>query len=719
MIWLLGSAAVVAPQPDYDRRLSAVAAAAAGIVTILVVARLTVDAGRRYVRSTIGTVVAVSLTSNWMLWHLHATSSNFAIAGLVERIVLPLLVVLLAPLAAAAVLGREELRPRTLWRHRAAVLRAADPMDWIVVAYASVVLLPALLVGLAHHDRPLYVAQDLGLIVFFSFMYLAGRLSTADAAQASAGEITGLLLLLAASDTMLFHWQIAPLYSFTEAACAGALALFVLRRRANQLAPVGLAILLLAGDAVQIKNGTGASAAVEFAGALGIVGYLVVRRFRLVPLWILVPAAVLALAVFVGFTSDGAALRGVYHGPDPSNTGRTFEAHQVREAVAHSPVSLVFGRGLGSTIDERHAALQFRQTLVYGGRDLAHVQQIHLMGFSFLLKTGFLGLVWLAAFGAALGLLVVSGLERAARERDAGLVLYVALPLLGFAQALAATTHLQANPLNALGLGLLVTCLGAPRASAPPVPGRRRRIVAVAVCTVVAAAIVVYAGASRTTAQPVAAPTPVSLWIGDSYTVGAGAKSAATGEAFGVSAALGWQVELDAKGGTGFVAGYPKSRHDKPVPARLPRDARKYPASVVVVDAGRNDAGRPWPKVRRAAASYFSALAKAYPSSAIVVIAPWEMKSKPSSFLRLRQFLARQARRRHWAFVDPIADGWVNRVSAKLVTRDGVHPNQQGYNYIVSHLDLAIEKALAAAHETVRITCTEAAPCRERAPRSR
>jgi hypothetical protein len=137
-----------------------------------------------------------------------------------------------------------------------------------------------------------------------------------------------------------------------------------------------------------------------------------------------------------------------------------------------------------------------------------------------------------------------------------------------------------------------------------------------------------------------------------------------------------------------------------------------------VIDAGRDDVGRPWAKVRRAAASYFSALAKAYPSSAMVVIAPFEMKSKPSSYLRIRHFLARQAKRRHWAFVDPIADGWINRVSAKLVVPDGVHPNQQGYGYILGHLDFAIEKALASAHEVVKISCTRASPCRRRAPSS-
>ena len=717
-VWLVGSAAVAVAQHGSDRRLGAVAAAGAGIAAILVVGRLT-ETRIRYLSCVIGAVIAVSLTSDWVLWHLGTTSSNFQIAGFVERIVLPLLVVLLAPLVPVA-LAQEGLSPPVLWERRASLLRSAHVMDWLVAAYATVVLLPALLVGLAHHDRPLYIAQDLGLIVFFVFMYLVGRVSTAEAARATAPDVVGLLLLLAVADAMLFRWQIAPFYSFVEAASAGALAFVLARAQRTWFILGGLAIVLLAADALQVKNGAGSSTAIELAAGLGVVGYLLVRSYRLVPQWLLVAVAVFVIAGFVGFTSDGTALRGAYSGPDPSNAGRTFEAHQVRAAVAGSPLSLLLGRGLGATIDESHAPPQFRRTLVYGGRDPAHVQEIHLLVYSFLLKTGFLGLAWFAAFAVALGFLVFGALEQAVRKREAGLVLYAALPLIGLVQAFAATSHLQANPLNGLALGVLVTYLRVPGAAAGWTR-ERRRVVAGVLCTLVAGAVVIYVGASRNSAppQPVASNEPISLWIGDSYTAGAGAKSTATGEAFGVSAALGWQIELDAKGGTGFVAGHAASRHDKPVPARLRRDVAKYPASIVVVDAGRNDAGRPWPKVRAAVASYFAGLAKGYPWSAVVVIAPWEMKSTPGSYLRLRHFLARQARLHRWAFVDPIADGWVNRVSAKLVVRDGVHPNQQGYNYIVSHLDLAMEKALRKAHEVVKKTCTKAAPCRRRSPTRR
>jgi acyl-CoA thioesterase I len=711
-VWLGGSAAVALAQHGHDRRLATVGGAAAGIATILVVSRLTKDPARRYLRAVVGAILAVSVTSEWLLWHLHASSSGFEIDGMVKRIALPLLIVLIAPIAAPP-----------LWAERAALLRAPQFMDWIFGAYVTVVLLPALLVGLHHHNRLLYVAQDLGLIVFFAFMYLVGRAVTADAAHASAAEIVDVLLLLGAARWILVSWDIFPIYSFFEAAAAAALAVLLLRPRESRLLPVGLGVVLLALDAEQIKAGTNASTAVELAGALGILAYLALRARNVLPQWLLVAAALIAVAGVVGLTSDGSTLRGQYYGPDPSNAGRTFEAQRVRAAVGHTPSTALLGRGLGGTIDESDAPSAFAQTLVYGGRDLAHVQEIHLLGYSFLLKTGYLGLAWLATFLVGLAILVVRTLERAARERDPRLVLYAALPLLGVVQASVAASRLQSNPLNGLALGILVASMGARRASPGLLRAHRREILAAAACTLAGCVAVAYLSVHRAPGATGQWNQPVSLWIGDSYTIGAGATMSATGEAYAASGDLGWQTYMDAEGPTGFVkSGHAANPSYKPIPVRLRQDAVKFsppPPSVVVLDAGRNDRGLPQAEVRRAVLRSFRLLDKGFPSSAIVVIAPFLMTSKPSSYLALRRLEKQQAKRRGWAFVDPIAEGWINRASAKLVVRDHFHPNQAGYDYIVAHLAPAIEKALSAAHENVRPHCTKAAPCRVRAPTAR
>jgi hypothetical protein len=462
--WVLGSAIVAGAQPGLDRRATGAAAALAGMVTILVVSRLTADPGLRHVRSILGAIVAVAVTTNWLFHGLGVAgpSSFFGVGGLAERIVLPLLVVLLAPLAARRL-------PRDLWARRNDLWRTAPRMDAIIAAYATVVAFPALLVGLAHHDRLLFVGQDVGLIVFFVFMYGVGRTVDAAAARAAATDVVGVLLMLAVAQVVLFGWQPYPLYVYVEGAAAGAIAFAILRPRTASLLAVAAALVFLAADAASLPNAsTGSSLTFQLAGAIAAIGYLVVRIRPLVPQRLIVAVAVIGFIGFIGVTPDGATVRGQYHGSDPSNLGRTFEAHQIRAAVRSSPVSLVFGRGLGASIDERNAPAGFAQSLTTGGRDLAHVPEVHLLPYSFLLKEGVLGLAWLATLLLGAVVLIFRGLERAARDRDPRLVIYAALPLIGIAQAFAAANHLQANPLNALGLGILVTCLARPRAATPP-----------------------------------------------------------------------------------------------------------------------------------------------------------------------------------------------------------------------------------------------------------
>jgi len=160
--WLFGSALVALAQPNSARGIAAAGAAAAGLATILVVSRLTQDPDRRYFRSLIGAMVAVSVVGDWLVQRLNGDANGFIQYGLDTRIALPLIFVLLAPLVVRAIPVR--LRSRALWHDRAVVARQASPLDWVAAAYALLIL-PDLLLGLAHHAPKTYIAQDLGLIV--------------------------------------------------------------------------------------------------------------------------------------------------------------------------------------------------------------------------------------------------------------------------------------------------------------------------------------------------------------------------------------------------------------------------------------------------------------------------------------------------------------------------------------------------------------------------
>jgi hypothetical protein len=484
--WLLGSAVVVLAQPTSDRRVAAAGAAAAGMATILAVSRLTPDPGRRYFRSILGAAVAVSVVGDLLVQRLSPNTNGFLRYGLDTRIALPMIVVLVGPLVLRALPIR--FRSRALWQERTAIWREARPLDWVAVAY-GLLILPDLLLGLAHHAPKTYIAQDLGLIVFFLFAYVAGRTVTAEAGRASSIELVVVLLVMGAAQA-LFGWDTTPIFTYVEAACTGAVAFALLQPSRSRLPLLAVALALLGNEAVAIKNGTGSTTAVELAAALGIILYLAARVWNLVPGWVLIGVAVVGLAGFLAFAADGVTVRGQYHGVDQSQLGRTFEAHQVREAIHSSPVSFVFGRGLGGSIDEAKAPALFAESLVYGGRDLAHVQEVHLLPYEFLLKYGLLGFVWLAVFVVGVAILGIRALEIAARRRDPTLVVYAALPLLGIAAALAAATHLQDNPLNALAVGILVTRLE-PRTAPSGVP---RLAVAAAALVFAAVGAVAFGG---------------------------------------------------------------------------------------------------------------------------------------------------------------------------------------------------------------------------------
>jgi hypothetical protein len=464
LFWVVGSLVVIVAQPGLDRKAAALAAAVVGIGAIVLVRVLTPDPARRYLRSLVAAIIGVSVAAVWALRSLLGSGRTdfgtaFFIDGLEKRITLPLMFVLLAPLVVQA-LPRDLLRPRVLWNERLSLWRRAGLMDRIVLAYCAVAV-PAFLLGLARHTPRSYFGQDVGLVVFFVFMYVAGRTAIAAAASDWADELVDILLALAVAHFVLLGWATSPIYNYIEAAAAGAVAFALFRPSRSRLLSLCTALAILVGDGIAVAEGTDSTVTIEVIGAVALVGYLVVRRRKLVPQWLIVALAVVALAGFIGGTGDGRTLRGQYHGNDPSNAGRTYEAEQVRAEVRHSPVSLLFGRGFGSTVDLRGTPRAYRQTLVTSGRDVTHVPEVHLLAYSFLLKEGVLGVLWLLAFAVALAVLGVRALERSARTRDPSLFVYAALALLGLVAALAAASHLPANPLDGLSIGLLAACLAA------------------------------------------------------------------------------------------------------------------------------------------------------------------------------------------------------------------------------------------------------------------
>jgi hypothetical protein len=143
---------------------------------------------------------------------------------------------------------------------------------------------------------------------------------------------------------------------------------------------------------------------------------------------------------------------GLADDPDLTIAQRGYETQAVWSAVSSSPLTFIFGLGPGATVD-LHSSPD-AATLLASGRDLFHVPSVHLLTSYVLLKTGVLGLIWLALIFAKLLTLTVSELRQP--RPDALAVLLLCLPWCGLAAAIPAATFFFSNPLCALGIGLLI-----------------------------------------------------------------------------------------------------------------------------------------------------------------------------------------------------------------------------------------------------------------------
>ena len=201
-----------------------------------------------------------------------------------------------------------------------------------------------------------------------------------------------------------------------------------------------------------------------------------------------------------------------------------------------------------------------------------------------------------------------------------------------------------------------------------------------------------------------------ALWIGDSYTFGAGvAQPTLYGEGWLVSADLGWKPRLDAEGGTGFTNPGPPAYHFVALPNRLPGDAAiSPPPQIVVIDAGRNDSGAQFSAEAAVVRAYMAQASRDFPRSRVLVITPWTMWGTSTDYLPLRCLLAEQARNYNFAYLDPIEEGWASTPTTyALMDKTTWHPSEAGYVYIADHLKIEIPAALAGKNQDFPPACAQ------------
>jgi lysophospholipase L1-like esterase len=181
------------------------------------------------------------------------------------------------------------------------------------------------------------------------------------------------------------------------------------------------------------------------------------------------------------------------------------------------------------------------------------------------------------------------------------------------------------------------------------------------------------------TPDPLPGSAPLAIFLGDSYTLGAGG-DAPTGYAYRAGWAQNWNVRVDALGGTGFLNRIGKGTYGDRLGSVLAQRPR-----IVVVAGGINDYGNfPNDKIAAAANAVFARVEAS--GARLVVLSPWEPPDRQVAGYRdLVARIAAAAKAHHARYID--TSSWL---TPRLMSGDRIHPNEHGYRTIAAKLALRL-----------------------------
>jgi lysophospholipase L1-like esterase len=183
------------------------------------------------------------------------------------------------------------------------------------------------------------------------------------------------------------------------------------------------------------------------------------------------------------------------------------------------------------------------------------------------------------------------------------------------------------------------------------------------------------------------------LFISDSYTGGVGLKEMYYGCMTAVR--MGWQCDLSAQPGTGYISGGDANRFVNPdlgpstsFGERLPKLAESYKPDIVVLDGGRSDLFAPTDDEFAVMTSTIAAVRQIWPAARIVFIRPRTL-DRPDEDLGFGQDFIDRLRAdpaaRGVVIVDPIAR-FVDTDTSSLLSPDRSRPNEEGSTALSSAL---------------------------------
>lgn len=196
------------------------------------------------------------------------------------------------------------------------------------------------------------------------------------------------------------------------------------------------------------------------------------------------------------------------------------------------------------------------------------------------------------------------------------------------------------------------------------------------------------AGSSSTYTPPVEAPTverpDLALFIGDSYTAGAGIHDHDEHWPALVADEQGWVPNVVANGGTGYghVIDGPKSQDACgedycPNYLEVIEAYQDVTPQVVVIAGGRNDWATPLDRFAEEVDAVLAAATEKFPNATLYVVNPvWDNRDGPDDFSERISVVEEAAKAADVEYVNlglPLDD------KPELIQEDGVHPTKEGH----------------------------------------
>ena len=228
-----------------------------------------------------------------------------------------------------------------------------------------------------------------------------------------------------------------------------------------------------------------------------------------------------------------------------------------------------------------------------------------------------------------------------------------------------------------------------------PVVQRARHVTGrlVPVLVLVLSLFVLPAAASNATA-PTGPHTVRALFFGDSIMNGTGARPTRPVMARVAARALGWDVTVDAFGGTGYTTG---GSRGTPYLHRLSKPGVLNPSyDVVVLEGGTNDRQADLATMHARTTETVQYVRSRLPKAKIVLMGAFNPRGKRYDARRnaIDGVIRTVAQEQSLPFFSPIAGGWMKGQGRRFLSSDGLHPSTYGYGVMGARLTAALRTSL-------------------------